>query len=95
MRSWFHIAIRVDFHFYAQSPLFRVCFLCVARFGATFCVSVNKACVQSNNFVFVFITALIAKTSVYFDKESLHFETWRSLPMHVYKIENLKSYSEG
>ena len=25
----------------------------------------------------------------------MHFETYRSLPMHVYKIESLKSYSEG
>ena len=57
--------------------------------------SINKMHIQSNNFVFVFITALIAKTSVYFDKESLHFDTWRSLPMHVHKIESLKSYSEG
>ena len=67
MRSRFHIAIRIDFSFYAQSPLSRVCLLCIAQFWAILFVHVNK-CVQSNSFVFVFITALITKTSVRFDK---------------------------
>ena len=57
--------------------------------------SVNKVCVQSNKFCFCVIIVLITKTSVYFDKEYLHFEMYRSLPMHVYRIESLKSYSEG
>ena len=82
----FHIAIRIDFSFWAQLPLFRNCFLLYCSFEPHFFKSIK--CIFSKIVLFLFfITALIAKTSDYFDKESLHFKTYRSLPMHAYKIE--------
>ena len=66
MRSRVHIAIRIDFPF-VRNYLFSG----IASFvllGHELPFSINKMHIQSNNFVFVFTTALIAKTSVYFDK---------------------------
>jgi hypothetical protein len=66
MRSRVHIAIRIDFPF-VRNYLFSGIASCVLlSYEPPF--SINKMHIQSNNFVFVFITALIAKTSVYFDK---------------------------
>ena len=53
MRSQFHVAIRIDFFFYVQSPLSRVCFLCVAQLWAIFYSSQIKRVFGQINFVFV------------------------------------------
>ena len=73
MRSRFHIAIRIDFSFWAQLPLFRNCFLCTAQLEPHIFQSIK--CIFSQIILFLFfITALIAKTSRYFDKEFCIFK---------------------